>query len=69
MACRQVPFRRLILCQSAQMVQLSVKVVCENGKLGGYNLGLEEKINRLEDEGIAVVNGKIGREFFWKPAK
>ncbi|MDD3120178.1 MAG: MGMT family protein [Candidatus Gracilibacteria bacterium] len=43
------------------------KVVHHDGKLGGYTheLGIEEKIRRLEKDGIKVVNGKISKEYFW----
>jgi len=35
------------------------KVVKSDGKVGGYKLGVKEKIKRLEKEGIKVENGKI----------
>ena len=35
------------------------KVVKSNGELGGYALGLDEKIKRLELDGIKIENGKI----------
>ncbi len=35
------------------------KVVKSDGKVGGYKLGIKEKIKRLEKEGIKVENGKI----------
>jgi len=40
------------------------KVVKSDGKVGGYKLGIKEKIKRLEKEGIKVENGKIVD--FWK---
>ena len=43
------------------------KVVKSDGKVGGYKLGIKEKIKRLEKEGIKVENGKIvdfGRRVF-----
>ncbi len=42
------------------------KVVREDGSVGGYSLGVEEKIKRLEREGIQV-DGKINRRYFWEP--
>jgi deoxyribonuclease V len=35
------------------------KVVYSNGKLGGYSLGIKEKIRRLKKDGIEVKNNKI----------
>jgi len=35
------------------------KVVKSDGKVGGYKLGIKEKIKRLEKEGIKVENGRI----------
>ena len=35
------------------------KVVNSDGTLGGFGLGIEEKIRRLEKDGIRVIDGKI----------
>ena len=35
------------------------KVVKSNGELGGYALGLDEKIKRLKKDGIEIKNGRI----------
>lgn len=35
------------------------KVVKAGGSLGGFALGSKDKIKRLKEEGIEVVNGKI----------
>jgi len=35
------------------------KVVNSDGTLGGFGLGIEEKIRRLENDGIRVIDGKI----------
>lgn len=35
------------------------KVVKSNGKVGGYKLGIKEKIRRLEKEGIKIKKEKI----------
>ena len=35
------------------------KVVNSDGTLGGFGLGIEEKIRRLEKDGIKVIDGKI----------
>ena len=39
------------------------KVVRSDGSVGGYVLGVDEKIRRLEREGIPVRNGKVPKEF------
>ncbi|MDD5178181.1 MAG: MGMT family protein [Candidatus Nanoarchaeia archaeon] len=38
------------------------KIVKSNGELGGYASGVDEKIKRLNREGIEVINGKIDLE-------
>lgn len=35
------------------------KVVRNNGEVGGYKLGIKEKIKRLKKEGIKIKNNKI----------
>lgn len=35
------------------------KVVCSDGKIGGFNRRVKEKKRLLEKEGIKVTNGKI----------
>ncbi len=35
------------------------KVVRSDGSVGGYNLGVEEKIKRLRDEGVEVIKRKV----------
>lgn len=35
------------------------RVVCSNGKVGGFAWGTEKKIDMLEKEGIEIENGKI----------
>jgi len=35
------------------------RVVCSDGKLGGYKAGVEQKTKLLEDEGINVVLGRV----------
>lgn len=38
---------------------LCYKVVCSNGKIGGYAKGTRKKIKMLRAEGIEIKNGKI----------
>jgi len=35
------------------------KIVKSNGTLGGFGLGIKDKIRRLKQDGIEVKNGKI----------
>ena len=35
------------------------KIVQSDGKLGGFGLGIEDKIRRLQDDGIVVKAGRI----------
>ncbi len=35
------------------------KIVCSDGRLGGFGLGVDDKIRRLGLEGIEVENGHI----------
>ncbi len=35
------------------------KIVSSNGTLGGFGLGLSDKIRRLKEDGISVKDGKI----------
>ena len=35
------------------------KIVCSDGKLGGFGLGLDDKIRRLNEDNIEVKNNRI----------
>ena len=35
------------------------KIVKSDGSLGGFGLGINDKIRRLKEDGIAVKDGKI----------
>jgi len=35
------------------------KIVCSDGRLGGFGLGIEDKIRRLKEDGIEVKDGRI----------
>jgi len=35
------------------------KIVKSDGSLGGFGLGIDDKIRRLKEDGISVKNGKI----------
>ena len=35
------------------------RVVCSDGKVGGYANGVDQKIQLLEREGILILNGKV----------
>lgn len=42
------------------------KVIRSDGKIGGYNLGVKEKIKRLENDEVVIESGKVAKKFFWK---
>jgi len=35
------------------------RVVCSDGKVGGYKLGVRKKIELLKSEGVEIRNGKV----------
>ncbi len=35
------------------------RVVCSDGKVGGYAFGTKNKVKILEKEGVMIVNGKV----------
>ena len=35
------------------------KIVCSDGTLGGFGLGINDKIRRLNEDGVKVEDGKI----------
>ena len=35
------------------------KIVCYDGRLGGFGLGIEDKIRRLKEDGIEIKDGRI----------
>ena len=35
------------------------KVVCADGSIGDFNVGIKDKISRLKKDGIKIVNNKI----------
>jgi deoxyribonuclease V len=35
------------------------KIVSSDGTLGGFGLGLDDKIRRLKEDGVSVKNGRI----------
>ncbi len=35
------------------------RVICSNGKIGGFNRGRENKIKLLRSEGVQVAGGKV----------
>jgi len=42
------------------------RVVYNDGKLGGYNRGIKNKIKLLEKEGVEIEKGKVNRKYKWK---
>ena len=41
------------------------RVLHSDGSLSGYNLGVDEKLRRLEADGVPIRDGKVSREYFW----
>lgn len=43
------------------------KVVASNGKISWYNTPrwIEEKIEKLQKDGIEIINGKINKKYFY----
>ncbi|MDD5769652.1 MAG: TfoX/Sxy family protein [Candidatus Gracilibacteria bacterium] len=41
------------------------KVIMSDGSLGGYNLGIDEKIKKLQNDGIEVIDGRISKKYFF----
>lgn len=42
------------------------RVVCASGDIGNYVKGKHAKKRLLINEGVQIINGKIGDKFFWK---
>ena len=42
------------------------RVVRSNGEIGGYRLGIRQKVKLLVQEGIKIENGKISSKFMFK---
>lgn len=40
------------------------RVVCSDGRVGGYNKGEKKKALLLEKEGVRIKNGKIEKKWF-----
>ncbi len=40
------------------------KVLASDGSLGGFALWLDEKIRRLEKDGIEIINEKVDKKYF-----
>jgi len=45
------------------------RVICSNGEVGGYRLGVRRKIKLLIWDGIKIENGKISSKFMFKYQK
>jgi methylated-DNA-[protein]-cysteine S-methyltransferase len=42
------------------------KVIKSDGQLGGYAFGVKEKIQRLQKDGIEIIDTKIDQKYFWE---
>ncbi|MBI2669157.1 MGMT family protein [Candidatus Woesearchaeota archaeon] len=48
------------------------RVICSDGSIGGFEgkkkgKEIQKKINLLQDEGMAIINNKIDKRYFFKP--
>lgn len=43
------------------------KIICSDGKIGGYNLGTAEKIRKLQADGIDIINNTISDKHIRNP--
>jgi O-6-methylguanine DNA methyltransferase len=41
------------------------RVVCSDGRVGGYKLGVKRKIELLQREGVEVKNGRVDLEKYF----
>ncbi|MDR0650560.1 MAG: MGMT family protein [Candidatus Peribacteria bacterium] len=42
------------------------KVVSYDGSLNGFAYGLEDKVKRLQADGVEIVEGKVPERYFWE---
>ena len=54
---------RILSTNTQQDTYPCYKVICSDGSVGGYNLWVEEKIRRLERDGIHIQKGKINTQY------
>ena len=41
------------------------RVIRSDGQIGGYRQGKKEKIRKLTQEGVIIMNGRIEKQFIW----
>ncbi len=54
---------RILASNTEQDIYPCYKVICSDGKLGGYNLWIDEKIRRLQADGISVKNNTVEKKY------
>ena len=57
---------RILADNIAQDTYPCYRVVASDGRLSGYNLGLDEKRRRLEADGIRIIGDRVSREYLWE---
>jgi methylated-DNA-[protein]-cysteine S-methyltransferase len=46
------------------------RIVHQDGRLGGYAAGVEQKRQLLESEGVEIVDDRVNlKQYFWRPGK
>ncbi len=58
---------RILASNTQQDIYPCYKVISSDGSLGGYNLWTQEKIHRLQSDGIHIENDKIASQYIRKP--
>jgi len=54
---------RILASNTQQDIYPCYKVICSDWCIGGYNLWVEEKVRRLENDDICIQAGKIQRQY------
>lgn len=58
---------RILASNANQDIYPCYKIICSDGKIGGYNLGTAEKIRRLQADGINIIDNTISRKYIRNP--
>ena len=56
----------LVLKRNKNPNILCYRVIKDNGEIGGYNRGKEEKMRKLTKDGIKILNGKIDKKYIFR---
>lgn len=58
---------RILSSNANQDIYPCYKVICSDGKLGGYNLGIDEKIRRLQADDILIIKNNVPAQYIRNP--